>query len=337
MAALLVHPSLGSRDGAVNVERSLHVPVDFTTGPLAATLTAGQQVALLDRHPTGLARFWGTYAHNAAKIARVREGDVVLFTGRGHCWAVGVMGYRFDNADFAQVLWRETQGKGTYQHVYALAAFEYADIPYEAINQPLGLKPSNHFQSMTVYDRGGKAEAIMDALHLQVPSTAYDLLDDAVAVELADEVRFAPIEEVWTPVAVATIDAQARLFLRGEAMLVQAYAASLRGASSDRCFTAAGVTDMCVHTPDGLELIEAKSAADRGYVRQALAQLLHYAPHVRPRPVRASALFPVSPDAAGVALLHRYGIDCIYRSGPGRYPRLPAPPEARELITRFWS
>src|SRR5687767_3263005 len=112
MTTVLIHPSRGNKDGRVNLRISLEKEVDFSAPPISSTLTPGQRAELLERHPTGRARFWGTYDSNRSKIMRVREGDLVIFTGEGAGWAVGVVGYRFENPLFSETLWKETEGKG---------------------------------------------------------------------------------------------------------------------------------------------------------------------------------------------------------------------------------
>ena len=68
-------------------------------------------------------------------------------------------------------------------------------------------------------------------------------------------------------------------------------------------------------------------------MRQALAQLLDYAPY-SPSPARHLAgLFPEAPEHEDIELLHRYGIGCIYRQGPGVFRRLTAPEERRALMS----
>jgi hypothetical protein len=343
MTTLLVHPSRGKADGRINWDRSLGRPVDFLQGPLASTLTSSQTAALRRRHPDGLARFWGTYGYNEAKISRVHEGDVVLFTGQGGAWAVGTIGYRFENAAFARTLWVETQGKGSYQHIYSLARYREVTIPYAAMNEPLGHKLTNHFQQIAVYD-DYRAQAAIEALRLDVVQqedvfyeTADAALADLLTSELEDEARLVPIETVGTISTIAHVTGGDRLVQRGESSLVQAYAASLPAdAKHGRHFTSAGVTDLYVKDARGGELIEAKSVETHLYVRQALAQLLDYAPTITPSPTSVSALFARRPADRGIGLMHRYGINCIYRSGPSTYRRLTAPPEATErLLSAF--
>ena len=345
MATLLVHPSRGNRDGRVNLEISLARSVDFLAGEIADTLTGEQRAELLRRHPEGRARFWGTYEHNAAKIQRVREGAVVAFTGQGGVWALGVVGFRFENPEFAATLWEETEGKGTYRHIYSLARFEEVSLPYAAINAPLGNKLTNHFQGMAVYDTGDRAQRVIDALRLEVsdlePAT-YEAEDAALAEALADEVASAPpglvpIERTGSGSTTYAVRPGQRVLRRGEAYLVAAYAATLNGLVCGRHFTEAGVTDLWVEHSTGPELIEAKSVASRTYVRQALAQLLDYAPATPEPPTLLTALFPEKPSDDGVALLHRYGVDCLFRVGKGEFRRLGAPRGNRLRLLDFWS
>jgi hypothetical protein len=138
VVTVLVHPSRGHIDGRVNLKRSLEKAVRFTDGEVGRSLTSDERAQLLLWHPSGEARFWGTYEHNRTKIMRVHEGDLVIFTGEGSGWAIGVVGYRFENPDFARAVWQETRGKGTYSHIYSLARFETVEIPYPMINEPLG-------------------------------------------------------------------------------------------------------------------------------------------------------------------------------------------------------
>jgi hypothetical protein len=88
----------------------------------------------------------------------------------------------------------------------------------------------------------------------------------------------------------------------------------------------------CAASGEHSELIEAKSLSDHTYVRQALAQLLDYGPALPEVPTAAAALFPGRPSKRGIELLHRYGIDCIYRTGPRSFRREPAPQAARDRL-----
>ncbi len=66
------------------------------------------------------------------------------------------------------------------------------------------------------------------------------------------------------------------------------------------------------------------------------AQLLDYAAAMASDPPDVlTALLPHRPDDSAVALLHRYGVDCVFRGGDGAYVRLPAPQEASTAIRRL--
>ncbi|WP_127782531.1 hypothetical protein [Rhodococcus sp. X156] len=339
MVTVLIHPSRGNADGRVNLKRSLEKTVRFIDPAIASLLTETERTELLLRHPSGEAHFWGTYDQNKALISRVFEGDAVIFTGQGSGWGVGVVGYRFENPVFARKVWRETEGKGTYQHIYSLARFHKTAIPYADINAPLGLKPTNHFQGMAVYDRDGRGDLLVEALHLDVGAD-YMMADAALAESLEGEVPpdspLRPIEPAFDGTIPVTARA-AGVMRRGESMLVAAFAATLPSrVTYGRQLVTAGMTDLCIEWPDHQELVEAKSLADHGHVRAALAQLLDYAPALASPPAVLTALFPTRPDDRSVRLLHRYGVDCLYRAASEDYAREAAPEHASAGIRLLW-
>jgi hypothetical protein len=125
------------------------------------------------------------------------------------------------------------------------------------------------------------------------------------------------------------------LLHRTEALLVKAYRATLAHGAS-RLRTPNGITDLYVTAADRRETVEAKRGADHRLVREALAQLLDYAPGCTEPVTHLTALFPERPERAGVALLHRYGIDCLYRDLSGSFRRLEAPIENRDYLRTAW-
>lgn len=336
---LLVHPSRGRKDGRENLERSLAIAVSFSDPRYA--LRPDQLGELALRHPDGTARFWGTYDHNRKKIERIAEGDPVLFTGQGGVWAIGTVGYRFENEDFARALWNVHPEKGAYRHVYSLTSFEEVDIPYAVVNEPLGNKASNHFQQMSVYAEG-RAQAVIDTLRLDLQGgshTAYADADERLATELAGTPRVdrLAIEQSRTPLSTRVTTGSVRVVRRGEALLVATYAATLGDSRFWRTSTPAGVTDLEVETASGIELIEAKSDTTAACIRAVLAQLLHYASAAETAPATLAGLFPRRPQQDHVALLNRYGIDVLFRTRKGRFQREAAPSSTRDLLRSFWS
>lgn len=122
---------------------------------------------------------------------------------------------------------------------------------------------------------------------------------------------------------------------RAESLLITAYRASLPGDLGLTLRVQTGIADFYAEEPDGSVIIEAKSSARHSYVRQALSQLLDYV-RFSPKPaVRLGALFPRSPDAPSVKLLHDYGIDCIYLDADGTFTSLPAPTATRASWQKF--
>jgi hypothetical protein len=122
---------------------------------------------------------------------------------------------------------------------------------------------------------------------------------------------------------------------RGEAQLVKRYTQTFPEAPAKRLRLVVGLTDL--YRVEEADLIEAKVSAKHRYVREALGQLLDYAAHCTQPVNRLTALFPESPAPRDIRLLHLYGIDCLYWAGGDRFPRLEAPPEARQRMASAWS
>lgn len=125
---------------------------------------------------------------------------------------------------------------------------------------------------------------------------------------------------------------------RAEALLVKAYRQTLTTAVEvGRVRTPFGICDLYVRDGTEVEIIEAKSGSAHAYVRDALGQLLDYVVH-SPSPVdRLAGLFPARPGDGDIALLHRYGIDCLYRTADGGFTRHSAPGQRRYAMAVFWA
>ena len=100
-----------------------------------------------------------------------------------------------------------------------------------------------------------------------------------------------------------------------------------RNASPDQSFnrvsSSAGITDLQTTAGGTAELIEAKGDNTRRRVREAVAQLLHYAPANDYDLDVLTPLFPAAPSEDDIRYLHRLGIDCVYRTDPGALEREP--------------
>jgi hypothetical protein len=256
----------------------------------------------------------------------------VLFTGENHVRAIGEIGAIFRNSSFADVMWPPKQGGESWRTVYSLRQFALAEIPNTTLSALLGYKPNFAYPGQLVLT-GERARAGIDGLLI----TTRTALEQAGAEAPPGAVRQLPVEQQHTRSKTVERAAQQVLFNRDESALVIEFCGTLTDETAKRFSSAAGICDIFLSGPEGHELIEAKSRVERGYVREALAQLLDYARYAPGRVDRLSALFPQPLDSKERELLHHYGIDIIHRVAPAVFERVPAPGEARERMRSLWS
>lgn len=348
VVAVLIHPSgMGNAEGARNWRNTIEQSVDFGAGAVRAALTPDEKVTLQRLHPEGTASFWGAHGRHGAQIGRLIEDDVVVLTGEGRIRGVGRAGLVTDNARLGDALWSRHPVHGSYRHVYSLVGLELVDMPLAGLREA-GIR---WFQTPLRVD-DARVDAVLEALADTVPEAIaapaspverelqevqeYEAADEAVARDL-NWVRRVDIEVRSSSDATVRARAAATMH-RGESLLVHDYIATLQpNATWARFLTPVGVTDLDVWHGGEHELVEAKSSAGRTHVRQALAQLLDYAPALAAEPPdRLAALFPRRPNESAVALLHRYGVDCIYRADDGTYVRVAAPPATKASAAMLW-
>lgn len=345
---MLVHPTGVSRrnpEATDHWRATIQSPVDLRGGAVARALTDTERAALDASHPDGFARFWGTYGRHGSQVRRLSTGDVVVFTAEGRIQGFGRVAVVTENAALGDALWRHRPREGSYLHVYSLDVLIDADEPLDGLRQagvrwfqtPLYLDDERSGRVLDAYaDQVGPLLPVDSTVEAAVLAAIDDAADDALAVELT-WVKEVPIEVVTTGDVLVSPRAASTL-RRGENLLVHDFVRHLpESARVRRHITAVGTTDVDIWHDGQRELVEAKSSADRRHVRQALAQLLDYAcaPGLEPPDV-VTALFPRRPDDSAVALLHRYGVDCVYRDGRS-YPRLPAPSENVERVRALWA
>ncbi len=277
------------------------------------------------------------------------EDDVVVLTGSGRILGFGRVGLATTNAALGDALWPHRHPtQGSYRHLYSLAPFVPADLPLTGLRDA-GVK---WFQTPRYFDYA-RADTIFATFSTEIPPAVdtpalspveremqevqeYEAADDAVARDLSwvHELEIEVLSVGAVPVRART----SSVMHRGENLSVHAYVASLHPVARRRRYmTSAGVTDADAFLDGRHELVEAKSSAGRIHVRQALAQLLDYAPALGDRkPHSLAALFPSRPDDSAIDLLHRYGVTCIYRTARGSFERLEAPGSAGQAIARLW-
>lgn len=353
MTAVLVHPTgvgPGKAHATDHWQLTIESQVEFDSGAVAAALSEADRTELDAWHPAGHARFWGTHDKNGWAVERLVAGDVVILTGQRRVKAFGRVGHVTRNAALGRALWpHPAPGGRVYSHVYSLAAFSPVDIPLADLREQAQIGPQ--FGQWLRFLDGAEASRFLDLFGHSIPAPTrvtspveaelrtlqdYDDADATLAADLS-WVRELPIEVR----ALGDSPVRARresLLHRGENLLVHRYLAGLPSAAIwCRYATEVGVTDLDVHMDGRHELVEAKSSAARTYIRQALAQLLDYAPSLGDlQPDVLTVLVPSRPPESAIALLHRYGVDCLFLDD-GVPVRVRAPEARAAAMAALWA
>jgi hypothetical protein len=331
MPQVVMQPSYGDAAARQHWRDTLDREIEFANPPYWDELSAEQRDALMELHPTGAARFWGATANQDRNMQRLATGDVVFFTGGNIVRAVGEIGVRFRNEEFANLLWSPHEDRGSYLNVYSLRSFQPVVIPYEEIWALPGFNAGDVFMGLRILS-DERADIVLQAFGITTAAAAEQesALEKAFADRLARLLGVVvPAESVNTSQTRYQQPEQSKLVQRNESLLLQAYRKSLGDDAGTRLKVDTGWTDYYMERDEGAEILEAKGTADHDHVRQALAQLLDYR-RFSPQPVaRLSALFPEPPDRLSVELLHDYGIDCVYLDDRGEFVRVPTPQPLR--------
>ncbi len=337
MTRVVIQPSFGNRDAWRHWEDTLDREVPFADSSYAPALRDSELAALVQMHPTGRARFWGATGNHDDRMATLKTGDIVLFTGKKLVRAVGEVGYSFRNAGFADRLWAPHHQRGSYQNVYSLLSFQPTVIPYEEVWSLPGFNTGDNFMGLRFLD-DDKSAAIIDGLDIETATSveANNELDERVVQAIAASLLI-PVEAVNVEHTSYERSGGVTLVHRAEALLVKAYRATLDARHEvARVRTPSGITDLFVKGGGHVEIVEAKRSAHHSHVREALGQLLDYVAHA-PEPVtRLGALLPERPVERDVGLLHRYGVDCVYLTDAGGFDRLAAPDTQRQAMQGIW-
>jgi hypothetical protein len=334
-ARVLVCPAYGSKESRRHWRDTLEEEVPFTVEALTRYLSPRQLEQLSRLHPAGRARFWGATSTHDKAMSSVRTGDVALFTGAKKVLAVGEVGVIFVNREVADTLWPPSPGGKSWHTVYSLRDFVPAEVPYEELAELIGYSKNYGFPGQLVLE-GDKARAVIEGLRITTRTMLEQLGVEKPPARDPLPIQRAALEQQHTPVVSFERAATTTLYRRDEQPLVMEFCATLTVAA-ERFRSPAGLCDIYIQGPDSVEVIEAKSRTEHAYVREALSQLLDYAPH-SPRPVdRLAVLLPDPPDERELQLLHRYGVDCVHRVSPGVFRRVSAPDDRRHLMKRLWT
>ncbi|WP_433263374.1 hypothetical protein ACQPZF_32020 [Actinosynnema sp. CS-041913] len=338
MTRLLIQP-VADATAARNRRKTLHHEVDFRAARHWSALTGDQRALLTGLHPGGTAPFWGTRPFLDRRMAEVGVGDVALFTWAGHIRAIGEVGANFRNQAFADTLWKESPDEDSFVNVYSLIGLDdTVVIPYRTLAMASnGVLKGPFLQGRVIGDQTVVHQVISD---LGVERSSVAALENAREEYIRSQLEQGlaiELERIHTTEATYSRPARSITVRRAESLLVHEYADANPDARFERITSEAGISDMYTIGPDGAEVIEAKGGIGRERVRQAVAQLLHYAPRCRDRVVRLTALFPARPDAADIELLHSVGIDCVHRTRPGEFERITAPAARRAHMSPVWN
>lgn len=333
---VLICPAYGSKESRRHWHDTLETEVRFTEERLAGRLEPRQFEQLVCLHPSGAARFWGATATHDNAMAKVRTGDVALFTGKKKLLAVGEVGAVFANSGFADALWPPAPGGKSWRTVYSLRDFVPADLPYELLAELIGYSRSYGFPGQLVLE-GGRAQAVVARLGITTRTVLEQLgVEERPAPDPDALVQRVQLERQHTTTVSFERGTATTLYRREEQPLVIEFCATLT-IPAGRFRSPAGLCDIYLEGHDGVEVIEAKSRTGHAYVREALSQLLDYAPH-SPLPAdRLAVLVPDPLDERELSLLHRYGVDCIHRISPGVFRRTSAPEHARRRMRELWT
>lgn len=334
---VIIQPSYGQRAAQAHWRDTLDQEVDFARLPAWPGLLDEQRDQLTRLHPTGCARFWGAQAGQDHRFDAASTGDVVLFTGQKLIRAIGEMGAIFRDSAFADDLWTPDPANGSWQNVYSLLTFQPTAIPYRELQDLLGTSPKDMFMGLRVVP-DDLTDAVLDGLGIITETAQRSELAELTstwknAVKEPGQDQLVPPEAFNTATTSWPQQAREVLARRIESALVKTWEASLpTDVSVSRIRCQGLVTDSYVSQGASHDLVEAKAGAGHHYVRNALGQLLDYSNASTSPITTLTALFPERPSNRDLALLHRYGIDCVYRLSDGTFERLPADASRRQ----FW-
>jgi hypothetical protein len=162
---VIIQPSYGNRHARRHWSDTLDQPVPFRQPRYAEALTDAERTALAVEHPDGTARFWGATPQHDKKMTTLAAGDVVLLTGEKHVRAVGVVGCRLRNDEFARRLWTPDPARCLWRNVYSLRAYRPTWIRYEEIWALPGFTTGDNFMGLRFLN-AEKSATILTGLDL---------------------------------------------------------------------------------------------------------------------------------------------------------------------------
>jgi len=145
---VIIQPSFGNREARRHWADTLDRPVPFREPRYGAVLTHAERAALDDEHPAGTARFWGATPQHDKKMDTLEAGDVVLLTGQKHIRAIGTVGCRLRNDEFARRLWTPDPARCLWRNVYSFRIYRPEWIRYEEVWALPGFSVGDNFMGL---------------------------------------------------------------------------------------------------------------------------------------------------------------------------------------------
>lgn len=112
-------------------------------------------------YPSGQCAVWGAQDNNYSKWERLKEGDIVIFTGNNVGYASAQVSFKTQNESLARFLWGHSDSP--FQYVYFLSNVESHHIPVPEINKQLGYKENYAIRSLTVLSKD-RSKPLLDNL-----------------------------------------------------------------------------------------------------------------------------------------------------------------------------
>ncbi|TDV48724.1 hypothetical protein [Actinophytocola oryzae] len=163
---VIIQPSYGNRETRRHWADTLDRLVPYREPRYDEPLTAAERTALADEHPDGLARFWGATAQHDRKMDTLARGDVVLLTGQKHVRAVGAVGCRLRNDEFARRLWTPDPARCLWRNVYSFRVYVPTWLRYEEIWALPGFNVNDNFMGLR-FLTPEKSATVLTGLDLQ--------------------------------------------------------------------------------------------------------------------------------------------------------------------------
>ncbi|MFE5708817.1 hypothetical protein [Rhodococcus koreensis] len=309
-------------------------------------MTANEFDHLADLHPDGSARFWATPRNHDKIMARLKQGDVVLFTGRNHVRAIGEVGCSFKNSAAGNAMWPPQETHGPYLNVYSLISFQPVEIPYtdlRKLTDTPASKGGDNYMGARLYDND-RAERILDGLLIDT-ATELQASDGSVDTD-TDTWQLGEVvagETHNADSASRVVHAGAFVADRAESRLVVSYKQFLLDCGDQRrqqrLKSKVGFSDIYLlprETGGVTEIVEAKSSASHDKVREALAQLLDYVIHANCKVDALTALFPERPSHRDIRWLGNYGIGCVFPSAEIGFMTVPPSDSRVAFMKQLW-